>query len=278
MGTSTLDNAPADAVDNSWKTDTGAGGDAGGWQADGDTGGDNKDGVFSADNVSKHADGPHHDFGRFFGTICGRVADSASRPSMSDSSTRSDPIRVSHTASTGMGNAQAPRGSRVWAELDCLWQRNRSSGEAQDASRVVIIEPFWDPFVEEQAIDRVHRPNQTLDVKVFRLIIRGSVEERILELQEKERELANTTIEGSAKGMGNLSMKETLGLFKHDAENMGHANDREYWAKFGDDHSWKWCIESRAQQIKFLLPSNRMYPTFSTCNLSLLAEGTTSEI
>ncbi|KAF7185643.1 hypothetical protein HII31_13038 [Pseudocercospora fuligena] len=47
MGTSTRDNAPARAVDNSWKTDIGAGGDASGWQADGDTGGDNMNGGFS---------------------------------------------------------------------------------------------------------------------------------------------------------------------------------------------------------------------------------------
>ncbi|KXT01488.1 hypothetical protein AC578_4525 [Pseudocercospora eumusae] len=104
------------------------------------------------------------------------------------------------------------------------------------ASRVVIVEPFWNPFVEEQAIDRVHRLNQTVDVKVFRLTIRETVEERILELQEKKRELANAAIEGGAKGMGNLSMKDILGLFKHDAENIEHANDREYWAKFGDDN------------------------------------------
>lgn len=102
------------------------------------------------------------------------------------------------------------------------------------ASRVVIVEPFWNPFVEEQAIDRVHRLNQTVDVKVFRLTIRHSVEERILELQEKKRELAKAAIEGG-KGMGNLSMKDILGLFKHDAENVAHANDEEYAAKFGDD-------------------------------------------
>ncbi|KAF2212324.1 hypothetical protein CERZMDRAFT_41181 [Cercospora zeae-maydis SCOH1-5] len=102
------------------------------------------------------------------------------------------------------------------------------------ASRVVIVEPFWNPFVEEQAIDRVHRLNQTVDVKVFRLTIRDSVEEKILELQEKKRELAKAAIEGG-KGMGNLSMKDILGLFKHDADVQEHANDREYWNKFGGD-------------------------------------------
>jgi SNF2 family DNA or RNA helicase len=103
------------------------------------------------------------------------------------------------------------------------------------ASRVVIIEPFWNPFVEEQAIDRVHRLNQTVDVKVFRLTIRDSVEERILELQEKKRELAKAAIEGG-KGMGNLSMKDILGLFKHDVEVVGsHADDEEFSRKFGHD-------------------------------------------
>ncbi|CAK3894909.1 ATP-dependent helicase [Lecanosticta acicola] len=103
------------------------------------------------------------------------------------------------------------------------------------ASRVVIVEPFWNPFVEEQAIDRVHRLNQTVDVKVFRLTIRNTVEERILELQEKKRELAKAAIEGG-KGVGKLSMKDILGLFKRDAEHGGHdEDDREMWAKFGGE-------------------------------------------
>lgn len=103
------------------------------------------------------------------------------------------------------------------------------------ASRVVIVEPFWNPFVEEQAIDRVHRLNQTVDVKVFRLTIRNTVEERILELQEKKRELAKAAIEGG-KGAGKLSMQDILGLFKRDAEHGGHdEEDREMWAKFGGE-------------------------------------------
>lgn len=86
------------------------------------------------------------------------------------------------------------------------------------ASRVVILEPFWNPFTEEQAIDRVHRLNQTQDVIVHKLTIKNSVEERILELQEKKRELANATIEGQKLGAGKLSLQELLNLFKHDNE------------------------------------------------------------
>ena len=104
------------------------------------------------------------------------------------------------------------------------------------ASRVVIVEPFWNPFVEEQAIDRVHRLNQTVDVKVYRLTIANSVEARILELQEKKRELAKAAIEGG-KAVGKLSMQDILSLFRHDAEYSGaHGEkDREYAAKFGGD-------------------------------------------
>ncbi|KAH6633407.1 SNF2 family N-terminal domain-containing protein [Boeremia exigua] len=85
------------------------------------------------------------------------------------------------------------------------------------ASRVVIMEPFWNPFVEEQAIDRVHRLNQTVDVTVYRLSIHNSVEERILELQEAKRKLAQAAIEGG-KAIGKLSMKDILNLFKREAE------------------------------------------------------------
>ena len=98
------------------------------------------------------------------------------------------------------------------------------------ASRVVILEPFWNPFVEEQAIDRVHRLNQTLDVTVYKLTIADTVESRILDLQEKKRALANAAIEG--KAVGKLSMKDILNLFKHDAEHDGrHESDPSLGAK-----------------------------------------------
>ncbi|KAL6997704.1 RING-type E3 ubiquitin transferase [Sarracenia purpurea var. burkii] len=58
------------------------------------------------------------------------------------------------------------------------------------ASRVYLLEPWWNPAVEEQAMDRVHRIGQTDDVKIVRMIARNSIEERILELQEKKKKLA----------------------------------------------------------------------------------------
>jgi SNF2 family DNA or RNA helicase len=87
------------------------------------------------------------------------------------------------------------------------------------ASRVVILEPFWNPFVEEQAIDRVHRLNQTQDVIVYKLTVKDTVEARILDLQERKRELANATIEGKSAA-AKLTLQDMLKLFRHDAEHL----------------------------------------------------------
>ncbi|KAK2761639.1 hypothetical protein FQN54_001467 [Arachnomyces sp. PD_36] len=94
------------------------------------------------------------------------------------------------------------------------------------ASRVVILEPFWNPFVEEQAIDRVHRLNQTVDVKIYKVTVKDTVEERILDLQERKRELANATIEGKTAA-AKLTMKDMMALFGHDAEARFTGDNRE---------------------------------------------------
>ncbi|KAK4145247.1 SNF2 family N-terminal domain-containing protein [Dichotomopilus funicola] len=90
------------------------------------------------------------------------------------------------------------------------------------ATRVVIVEPFWNPFVEEQAIDRVHRLTQTVDVVIYKLTVAGTVEARILGLQDKKRKLAEATIEGGTrkgkKGQLKLGLQEILDLFKHDTK------------------------------------------------------------
>lgn len=59
------------------------------------------------------------------------------------------------------------------------------------ASRVYLFDPWWNPAVEEQAMDRIHRIGQTQEVKMIRMIARNSIEERVLELQQKKKNLAN---------------------------------------------------------------------------------------
>ncbi|XP_074657843.1 uncharacterized protein LOC141910879 [Tubulanus polymorphus] len=58
------------------------------------------------------------------------------------------------------------------------------------ASRVFLLDPAWNPASEEQCFDRCHRLGQTRDVIITKFIIEDSVEERMLELQEKKRRLA----------------------------------------------------------------------------------------
>jgi SNF2 family DNA or RNA helicase len=60
------------------------------------------------------------------------------------------------------------------------------------ADTVILYDPWWNPAVEAQAIDRAHRIGQTKPVFVHRLIARGTIEEKILLLQDKKRSLAAT--------------------------------------------------------------------------------------
>ncbi|PQQ19367.1 putative SWI/SNF-related matrix-associated actin-dependent regulator of chromatin subfamily A member 3-like 1 [Prunus yedoensis var. nudiflora] len=77
------------------------------------------------------------------------------------------------------------------------------------ASRVYLLDPWWNPAVEEQAMDRVHRIGQKEDVKIVRLIARNSIEERILELQEKRKKLENETLRrGTAKGRRDINFDD----------------------------------------------------------------------
>ena len=66
------------------------------------------------------------------------------------------------------------------------------------AEYVFLLDPWWNPAVEAQAIDRAHRVGQTKNVFAYRLICRDTVEEKILELQKQKRELAETILEAEA--------------------------------------------------------------------------------
>uniref|UniRef100_A0A060T4V2 ARAD1B06094p n=1 Tax=Blastobotrys adeninivorans TaxID=409370 RepID=A0A060T4V2_BLAAD len=82
------------------------------------------------------------------------------------------------------------------------------------ASHVIIMDPFWNPFVEEQAIDRAHRIGQERPVYVHRLAIKNSVEDRILSLQEEKRKLINAALdEGAFHSASRLDTSQLMYLF-----------------------------------------------------------------
>ncbi|KAJ5174292.1 uncharacterized protein N7482_000169 [Penicillium canariense] len=82
------------------------------------------------------------------------------------------------------------------------------------ASHVILFDPFWNPYVEDQAIDRAHRIGQTKDVFVHRLLIEGTVEDRIIDLQEQKRELISGALdEGGSMNVSRLDIRELAYLF-----------------------------------------------------------------
>lgn len=66
------------------------------------------------------------------------------------------------------------------------------------ANHVVLVDLWWNPTTEEQAIDRAHRIGQERTVHVTRLVVPGTVEDRILNLQEKKRLLVASALGGEA--------------------------------------------------------------------------------
>lgn len=71
------------------------------------------------------------------------------------------------------------------------------------ANQVIMADSWWAPAIEDQAVDRVHRLGQKRETKVFRLVVQGSVEERVLGIQEDKRKLMSLAFsekEGAKKG------------------------------------------------------------------------------
>jgi len=69
------------------------------------------------------------------------------------------------------------------------------------ADTVIHYDPWWNPAVENQATDRAHRLGQTKNVFVYKLVVAGSIEEKILALQEKKAELAASILSEDADGL-----------------------------------------------------------------------------
>ena len=81
------------------------------------------------------------------------------------------------------------------------------------ADYVVHMDPWWNPAVEDQAADRAHRIGQSRPVTIYRLVARDTIEDRILALHRKKRELADGVLAGSDLA-GRMSEDDLLELIR----------------------------------------------------------------
>ncbi|MBL7057764.1 DEAD/DEAH box helicase [Patescibacteria group bacterium] len=82
------------------------------------------------------------------------------------------------------------------------------------ADNVIIFDPWWNPSVEMQAVDRAHRIGQTKSVNVYRLITKGTIEDKIVSLQEKKKFLFDNMVGESHDMFKKLTWDDVKELFR----------------------------------------------------------------
>nr|MBC8384532.1 SWF/SNF helicase family protein [Candidatus Cloacimonadota bacterium] len=83
------------------------------------------------------------------------------------------------------------------------------------ADTVILIDPWWNPMGEEQAIDRVHRIGQTKKVLVYKIITKGTIEEKIITLQQNKREIFENIIEDGQSFFKFLNVEQLRDLLEY---------------------------------------------------------------
>ena len=76
------------------------------------------------------------------------------------------------------------------------------------ADTVIIYDPWWNPATELQAADRTHRIGQTRAVRTIKLLVKNSVEEKILALQERKQEIFDQVVENPALSAEKFSIED----------------------------------------------------------------------
>ena len=84
------------------------------------------------------------------------------------------------------------------------------------ANVVIHLDPWWNYAIEEQASDRAYRIGQTRNVKVLKLIVNNSIEQRVLELQKIKKEVANSIISNDDSSITNLKKEDILYILGKD--------------------------------------------------------------
>ncbi len=77
------------------------------------------------------------------------------------------------------------------------------------ANYVILLDPWWNPSIEEQAIDRAYRIGQTQDVTVIRMLAEHTIEQKIVKLQDKKRHISDHILQGTGSS-NTLTYEEIL--------------------------------------------------------------------
>ena len=86
------------------------------------------------------------------------------------------------------------------------------------ADNVIIFDPWWNMSVENQAIDRAYRMGQTKSVNVYRIVTKGTIEEKIIQLQKKKQFLFNTLVSESQDLFQTITWDDIKSLFEIESE------------------------------------------------------------
>ena len=76
------------------------------------------------------------------------------------------------------------------------------------------MDPWWNMSAQNQATDRAYRIGQTENVQVYKMIMKNSIEEKILKLQEMKKDLSDTFTQGSEGSITSMNQEEILSLFQ----------------------------------------------------------------
>ena len=80
------------------------------------------------------------------------------------------------------------------------------------ANDVILLDPWWNPAVENQAADRTHRIGQTQPVTVYRLVAEDTVEERVIELHQQKTAMSADLLDGTSDAR--FSPEDLMKLFR----------------------------------------------------------------
>jgi SNF2 family DNA or RNA helicase len=83
------------------------------------------------------------------------------------------------------------------------------------ADYVIHLDPWWNPAVEDQASDRAHRIGQTRPVTIYRMVAKGTIEEKIVALHEHKRHLAEDILKGREQ-IPEVSLEDLMGLLRRE--------------------------------------------------------------